>query len=77
MKTIYYKVVTIWHPYPYTQIVDEKYCEFYEKTKLKGSKQYKKIDGLKMDSNTTIQEKETYIKEKLELEKVEIIKLKF
>lgn len=59
------------------QIVDEKHVEFYEKTKSKGSKRYKKIEGLRMDSNTTIQQKETFIKEKLELKKVEIIKLKF
>ena len=77
MKTIYYKVVIIYETFPFKNEVKESYCEFYEKTKSKGIKRFKKIIGLKIDSNTTVQEKENYIKEKLQIEKVEIIKLKF
>lgn len=77
MKTIYYKIIITYCDYPFMEIIDEKYVEFYEKTKSKGLKRYKKIDGLRIDSNTSIEEKKEYLKKELSLNEVDIIKLKF
>ncbi len=68
---IYYKVIIVWSKYPFQDEVDEKYCEFYT-SKVKR----KVIEGLRMDSNTSIQEKEAYLKEKLNLKRVTVKKLK-
>lgn len=70
--TIYYKIIIIWCKYPFQDVVDEKFVEFYYRKK----KKFIKIDSLKMDSNTTIKEKEEYLKTELSIKKVNIVKLK-
>lgn len=69
--TIYYRVVEVWCDYPFHQEIDYRYCEFsYSKRKFKA------IENLRMDSNTSIQDKEDYLKEKLKLKKVIVLKVK-
>lgn len=53
---IYYRVVTVWCKYPFNSVIDERYCEFSF-----ASKKWKTIDGLKINSNTTIEEKQEYL----------------
>ena len=69
--TIYYKVIEVWCDYPFHQEIDYRYCIFsYSKRK------FKIIENLQMDSKTSIQEKEDYLKEKLNLKKVTVLKAK-
>lgn len=70
MKTIYYKVVKIWHKSPFQNTLDEKKVEFYEEFKGK----LVKIESLKIDSNTSIKEKEDYVEKQLG-EKFKILKI--
>lgn len=68
---IYYKVVEVWCSYPWHNEIDYRYVEFsYSK------KKFKAIPELKMESDTSIEEKENYIKEQLKIKKVKIIKIK-
>ncbi len=68
---IYYNVITIWCKYPFQDVVDEKYVEFsYSKRKFKA------IKNLKIDSNTSVKDKEDYIKKELNLKKFKIEKIK-
>lgn len=73
---IYYKIEITWCKFPFQNEVYEKFVEFYEKTKGKGSKKFKKIEGLRMETSTSIKEKEEYIKNELQLKKVTITKIK-
>ncbi|TDQ79533.1 hypothetical protein CLV99_0975 [Sphingobacterium yanglingense] len=69
--TIYYKVIIKWQKYPMNDCIDKKYCLFsYSKRKFKA------IEGLEMDSNTSIQEKIDYLKLKLKVRKIQIEKIK-
>ena len=70
--TIYYKVTIVWCKYPFHDVIDYKHVEFYEKVK----KKYVKISNLKMESNTSIEEKKEYICKELEINKVNIVKIK-
>jgi len=70
--TIYYKIIIIWCKYPFQDVIDEKYVEFYQRVKNK----FIRIDSLKMESNTSIKEKEEYLKTELSIKKVNIVKLK-
>jgi len=74
---VYYKVITVWCDYPFNDVVDYKYIEFYTKTKSKGSKRYKKIEGTPFEKNTTLVTKMPFLKEKLKQSKITLIKLKF
>ncbi|OCK53194.1 hypothetical protein BA768_01165 [Chryseobacterium sp. CBo1] len=68
--TIYYRVIEVWCKYPFQDTIDYRYVEFsYTK------KKFKSID-LKMDSNTSIKEKEEFLKDRLGLKKVTVIKIK-
>ncbi len=69
--TIYYKVIKTWCKFPFQNLVDTKSVEFYEK--IKGT--FVQIHSLKIDSNTSIKEKEDYVKRELNLQKVEIKKI--
>ncbi len=69
--TVYYKVIEVWCDYPFHQEIDYRYCVFsFSKRK------FKKIENLQIDSKTSIQEKEDYLKEKLNLKKVTVLKVK-
>lgn len=72
MKTIFYKVVDIWCKYPFQQEIDYRYVEFYEKR----GKKFFIIHTPFLLSNTTIQEKETFLKENLGFESVKVLKIK-
>lgn len=67
---IYYKVIEIWCKYPFQDTIDERYCIF-SLTK----KPFNDL-GLKIESNTSIKQKEDFIKEKLGFKKVTINKIK-
>lgn len=67
---IYYKVIEVWCSYPFQDTIDYRYCIF-SFTK----KPFRDID-LKLNSNTTIKEKEDFLKEKLGLKKVSVEKIK-
>ena len=68
---VYYKVIEVWGKYPFHQEIDCRYCEFSF-----SKKKFKAIQNLKMDSNTSIKDKEEYLKEKLKIKKVTVLKLK-
>jgi hypothetical protein len=68
--TIYYKVIEVWCEYPFQSVIDYRYCIFSF-----SRKKFKQITDLIIDSTTSIKEKEEYLKLKLDLEKVKIIKL--
>lgn len=69
--TIYYRVIEVWCKYPFHQEIDYRYCEFsYSK------KKFKVIENIRMDSNTSIKEKEDYLKGKLNLKKIIVLKIK-
>ena len=68
---IYYKVIEVWCSYPFQNEIDYRYCIFsYSKRK------FKKIEDIIMDSTTSIKEKQEYLKMKLNLNNVEVIKVK-
>jgi hypothetical protein len=67
---IYYKVTEVWCDYPFHTEIDYRYCTFSF-----SKKKFKQITDLIMDSTTSIKEKEEYLKMKLNLNKVEVIKL--
>lgn len=68
---IYYRVITEWCKWPFNNEVDKRYCVFsYSK------KRFSPIDGIEMDSDTSIKEKEEYLKQKLNLKKVTVEKIK-
>jgi hypothetical protein len=66
MEVIYYKVETIFCAFPFLSEVSERFVELYEKTKGKGSKTFVKINSLgRMNSDTSIEEKEKYLEQQL------------
>lgn len=67
---IYYKVTEVWCKYPFQNEIDYRYCTFSF-----SKKKFKQITDLIIDSTTSIKEKEEYLKLKLNLNKVNIIKL--
>lgn len=75
METYYCKTVTVFEKYPFQTEVKERFVEFYIKTKSKGSKRFQKIEGLKFNSNTSLKEKENYLKSNLEKENIKLFKL--
>jgi len=67
---IYYKVIEVWCNYPFQHEIDYRYCIFsYSKRK------FKQINGLRIDSNTSIKDKEEYLQKELKLKSVKVIKL--
>ncbi len=64
MKKYFYKVVEIWAKYPFSDEIEERYVEFYElgKKKPSGKRPLLKLNGLRMDSATSIKDKEDYLK---------------
>ncbi len=71
-RTIYYRIIIVWCKWPFQDEVDEKYVEFYVKRK----KRFNSILGLKMESNTSIEDKVKYLREKLVVKKLTVIKIK-
>jgi len=69
--TVYYRVITVWCKWPFNDVVDEKYCEF---SKSKGHFDKQKLP-FRMESNTSIEQKQEFVKEKLNLNSVTIKKL--
>ena len=67
---IYYKVIEVWCEYPFQDTIDHRYCIF-SFTK----KPFKDVD-LKLESNTSIKDKEDFLKERLGLKKVIVEKIK-
>lgn len=68
--TIYYKVIIEWQKYPMNDCIDKNYCLFsYSK------KKFIPIEGLEMDSDTSLQEKEEYLKKELKVRKIKIEKI--
>lgn len=68
---IYYKVIIEWQKYPFNDCIDKKYCLFsYSR------KKFKAIEGLEIDSNTSIQDKINYLKTELKIRKIQIEKIK-
>jgi hypothetical protein len=68
--TIYYKVIEVWCPYPWQSEIEERHCLFSF-----SAKKFKEILGLKIDSKTSIKDKEEYVKKQLDLKTVKIKKL--
>ena len=68
---IYYKVFEVWNVYPFQSEIEERYCLFSF-----SRRKFKEILNLKIDSNTSIKEKEDYLKEKLNVNKVTVFKIK-
>lgn len=69
--TIYYRVIEVWCKYPWQDTIDYRYCEFsYSKRKFKA------IENLRLDSNTSIKDKEDFLKKELNLKKVIVLKVK-
>jgi hypothetical protein len=67
---VYYKVIEVWCDYPFQTEIDYRYCIFsFSKNK------FKQITDIVMDSTTSIKEKEDYLKIKLDLKKIKVIKL--
>ncbi|NML69998.1 hypothetical protein HHL23_09315 [Chryseobacterium sp. RP-3-3] len=67
---IYYKVIEVWCPYPFQDIIDHRYCIFsFTKKPFRDIK-------LKIESNTSIKEKEEFLKERLGLKKIQVLKVK-
>lgn len=70
-RTIYYKVVIEWCKYPFHQEIERKYVEFsYTK------KKFRPIEGLEMDSDTSIEEKTAYLRGKLKIHPIKVEKIK-
>lgn len=68
--TIYYRIIDVWCKYPFQDTIDYRYCEFsYSK------KRFKSIENLKIDSQTSIKEKEDYLKKELNLKNVIVKKI--
>lgn len=67
---VYYKVIEVWCKYPFQSEIEERYCLFSF-----SRKKFKTIGNLRVDSNTSIKNKETYLKEQLNINKVTVIKL--
>ena len=68
--TIYYRIIDVWCKYPFQDTIDYRYCEFsYSKKRFKG------IENLKIDSQTSIKEKEDYLKKELNLKNVIVKKI--
>lgn len=67
---VYYKVIEVWCKYPFQDTIDERYCIF-----SLSKKPFKDL-GLKIESNTSIKDKEEFIKESLGFKKVTILKIK-
>jgi hypothetical protein len=72
METIYYKVHIEWAPYPWHDEIDDKYVVFYRRKK----KKFIMIPELRMESNTSIEEKKLYLMKKLNVKQVNVIKIK-
>lgn len=68
--TVYYKVVEEWCKYPFQSEIEERYCLFSF-----SRKKFKIINNLRIDSNTSIQDKEIYLKEQLNINKIIVIKI--
>lgn len=69
---IYYKVHIQWCKYPFQDEIENKYAEFFIKKKSK----YLKLIGLKIDSNTSIEDKLQFLKENYSDKVKKVIKLK-
>lgn len=67
---VYYKVVEVWCDYPFQTEIDYRYCIFSF-----SKKKFKQITDIVMDSTTSIKEKEDYLKIKLDVKKINVIKL--
>lgn len=67
--TIYYRVFDEWCDYPFQDTIEERYCLFSF-----SRKKFKEILNLKINSNTSIKEKEEYLKEQLNIKTVKVIK---
>jgi hypothetical protein len=68
--TMYYRVIEVWCKYPFSDVIDERYCIF-----SLSKRKFKAIDNLRIDSNTSIAEKEKYIFEQTGLRyKIEKVK---
>ncbi|MBP1165081.1 hypothetical protein JOE44_001965 [Chryseobacterium sp. PvR013] len=67
---IYYKVIEVWCKYPFQDTIDHRYCIFSFTRKP-----FKNIE-LKIDSNTSIKDKEEFLKERLGFKKVTVEKIK-
>lgn len=68
--TVYYKVIEEWCKYPFQSEIEERYCLFSF-----SRKKFKEILNLKIDSNTSVKDKEEYLKEQLNINNVKVIKL--
>lgn len=66
---IYYKVIEVWCDYPFQDTIDYRYCNFSYK-----EKPFECI-GLKIDSKTSIKEKESFLKKELGFKKIKVVKL--
>jgi hypothetical protein len=71
METVYYRVDIIWCKYPFNHVIDEKIVTFYQKHK----KKFIMLTGLRIESNTSIKDKEEYLCKELNIKKVKVIKL--
>lgn len=60
---IYYKVIEVWCKYPFQDTIDYRYCIFSYK-----KKPFTSI-GITMPSNTSIKEKEDFLKQELKVKK--------
>lgn len=69
---IYYKRITTWHRWPDNDQKDEDYILF-SKSQKKFDKN--KIHGIKFNPNTSIQEKEDFLKQHLNIKKVTVKKI--
>ncbi len=67
---IYYRVIEVWCDYPFQDTIDRRYCVFSYK-----KRPFTPI-GLQMPSDTSIKEKEEFLKSKLNLKKVIVEKIK-
>lgn len=68
--TVYYKVVEVWCKFPFQSEIEERYCLFSF-----SRKNWKTIRSLGINSNTSIKEKESYLKEQLSIKRVTVIKI--
>jgi hypothetical protein len=67
---VFYKVIEVWCDYPFQTEIDYRYCVFSF-----SKKKFKEVEGLTMKSNTSIKEKEDFLKEKLNIKKINVVKL--
>jgi hypothetical protein len=67
---VFYKVIEVWCDYPFQTEIDYRYCVFSF-----SKKKFKEVKGLTMKSNTSIKEKEDFLKEKLNIKKINVVKL--